>query len=173
MVARALAREGVRALFTLCGGHIMPIYDGCLDEDIRVVDVRHEQAAVYAADAYARITRRPGVAAVTAGPGVMNAVTAIANAHRAQSPVVVLGGQGPLEHAGRGSLQEMDHLSVVRPITKWAVQVQDPKRLPEILNLAFRRSLYGVPGPVYVEIPLDVIFAQVNLDALHFPTPVP
>lgn len=151
----------------------MPIYDGCLDEDIRVVDVRHEQAAVYAADAYARITRRPGVAAVTAGPGVMNAVTAIANAHRAQSPVVVLGGQGPLEHAGRGSLQEMDHLSVVRPITKWAVQVQDPKRLPEILNLAFRRSLYGVPGPVYVEIPLDVIFAQVDLEAIRFPAPVP
>src|SRR5690606_4097814 len=147
VVARALAREGVRALFTLCGGHIMPIYDGCLDEGIRVVDVRHEQAAVYAADAYARITRRPGVAAVTAGPGVMHAVTAIANAHRAQSPVVILGGQGPLEHAGRGSLQEMDHLGVVRPITKWAVQVQDPKRLPEVLNLAFRRSLHGVPGP--------------------------
>ena len=173
VVARALAREGVRALFTLCGGHIMPIYDGCLDEGIRVVDVRHEQAAVYAADAYARIMRRPGVAAVTAGPGVMNAVTAIANAHRAQSPVVILGGQGPLEHAGRGSLQEMDHLGVVRPITKWAVQVQDPKRLPEVLNLAFRRSLHGVPGPVYVEIPLDVIFAQVDLEAVRFPAPVP
>ncbi|WP_052299184.1 thiamine pyrophosphate-binding protein [Thermaerobacter marianensis] len=173
VVARALAREGVRALFTLCGGHIMPIYDGCLDEGIRVVDVRHEQAAVYAADAYARITRRPGVAAVTAGPGVMNAVTAIANAHRAQSPVVILGGQGPLEHAGRGSLQEMDHLGVVRSITKWAVQVQDARRLPEILNLAFRRSLHGVPGPVYVEIPLDVVFAQVQLDAVRFPAPVP
>ncbi|WP_460039448.1 thiamine pyrophosphate-binding protein [Thermaerobacter litoralis] len=173
VIAQALAREGVRALFTLCGGHIMPIYDGCLDEGIRVVDVRHEQAAVYAADAYARIARRPGVAAVTAGPGVMNAVTAIANAHRAQSPVVIIGGQGPLEHAGRGSLQEMDHLGVVRPITKWAVQVQDPKRLPEILNLAFRRSLHGVPGPVYVEIPLDVVFAQVNLEAVRFPAPVP
>ncbi|QIA27247.1 acetolactate synthase [Thermaerobacter sp. PB12/4term] len=173
VIAQALAREGVRALFTLCGGHIMPIYDGCLDEGIRVVDVRHEQAAVYAADAYARITRRPGVAAVTAGPGVMNAVTAIANAHRAQSPVVILGGQGPLEHAGRGSLQEMDHLGVVRPITKWAVQVQDPKRLPEILNLAFRRSLHGVPGPVYVEIPLDVVFAQVDLDGVRIPAPVP
>ncbi|EKP95775.1 thiamine pyrophosphate-binding protein [Thermaerobacter subterraneus] len=173
VIAQALAREGVRALFTLCGGHIMPIYDGCLDEGIRVVDVRHEQAAVYAADAYARITRRPGVAAVTAGPGVMNAVTAIANAHRAQSPVVILGGQGPLEHAGRGSLQEMDHLGVVRPITKWAVQVQDPKRLPEILNLAFRRSLHGVPGPVYVEIPLDVVFAQVDLEGVRFPAPVP
>jgi len=173
IVARTLAREGVKALFTLCGGHIMPIYDGCLDEDIRVVDVRHEQAAVYAADAYARISRRPGVAAVTAGPGVMNAATAIANAYRAQSPVVVIGGQGPLEHAGRGSLQEMDHIAVLRPITKWAVQVQDAKRLPEILNLAFRRSLHGVPGPVYVEIPLDVMFAQVDMEAVCFPQPVP
>lgn len=156
-VASALRRAGTDVLFTLCGGHIMHIYDGCLDEGIRVVDVRHEQAAVYAADAWARLTGRPGVAAVTAGPGVCNAVTAIANAFRAQSPVVTIGGQGPLEAQGRGSLQEMDHLGIVRPITKWATQVAETGRLFEVVGLACRRAQSGVPGPVYVEVPLDVM----------------
>ena len=173
LVARVLRSEGVGALFTLCGGHIMPIYDGCLEEGIRVVDVRHEQAAVYAADAWARISGRPGVAAVTAGPGVTNAVTAIANAFRAQSPVVVLGGQGPIELQGRGSLQEMDVISVLRPLTKWAVSVTDVRRIPELVSLAFRRALAGVPGPVYVELPLDVLIAQAEEEKVAYPGPAP
>lgn len=173
LVARVLRNEGVDALFTLCGGHIMAIYDGCVQLGIRVVDVRHEQAAVYAADAWARITGRPGVAAVTAGPGVTNAVTAIANAMRAQSPVVVIGGQGPVELSGRGTLQEMDAIGLVRPITKWAVSVTDVRRIPEWLALAFRRALAGVPGPVYVELPLDVLMAQVDEDKVAYPGPAP
>lgn len=165
LVARQLQREGTPVLFTLCGGHIMNIYDGCLDVGIRVVDVRHEQAAAFAADAWARLTGRPGVAAVTAGPGVTNAVTAVATAMRAQSPLVLLGGQGPLSLAGRGSLQEMDTLSLLRPITKWAVQVHDTARIPEYIHMAFRRALSGVPGPVYLELPLDVLFNQVDESA--------
>lgn len=162
-IASALRRAGVEVLFTLCGGHIMHIYDGCLDEGIRVVDVRHEQAAVYAADAWARLTGRPGAAAVTSGPGVCNSVTAVANAWRAQSPLVLIGGQGPLAAQGRGSLQEMDHLSILRPITKWAVQAAETERLAEVVALACRRAANGVPGPVYVEVPLDVITPSAGL----------
>ena len=111
LLARALKHAKVECVFTLSGGHIMPLYDGCLDEGIRIVDVRHEQAAVHAADAWARC--RPGsigVAAITAGPGVTDGVTGIANAWRANSPILVIGGQGPFANLRRGSLQEMDHV---------------------------------------------------------------
>src|SRR5881409_945568 len=115
IVAQALRREGVPYVFTLCGGHIMSIYDGCLDEGIGVVDTRHEQSAAHAADGWARVTGRPGVAAVTAGPGVTDAVTAVANAMRAQVPMILIGGQGArlLSQFGgqdRGSLQDMNHV---------------------------------------------------------------
>lgn len=172
-VAHILRQEGITAIFTLCGGHIMPIYDGCLAAGIRVVDVRHEQAAVFAADAYARLSGRPGVAVLTAGPGVTNGITAVANAWRAQSPLVVIGGQGALEHQGRGSLQEMDSLALLRPITKWAVQISDVRRIGEILGLAFRRALAGAPGPVFVEVPLDVMFSDVDLQSITLPGPAP
>ncbi len=119
LAARALKQARVECIFTLSGGHIMPLYDGCIDEGIRIVDVRHEQAAVHAADAWARCNPgRIGVAAVTAGPGVTDGVTGIANAWRANSPILVIGGQGPFNNRGRGSLQEMDHIGVVKPITK-------------------------------------------------------
>src|SRR6266513_1323910 len=107
LVARALAREGVRCVFTLCGGHIAPIYDGCLREGIDIVDTRHEQAAAHAADAWARLTRGPGVAIVTAGPGVTDAITGVANAYAANVPLLLLGGAAPTFNMGRGSLQEM------------------------------------------------------------------
>jgi acetolactate synthase-1/2/3 large subunit len=158
LVARALRQEGVEVLFTLCGGHVMAIYDGCIDEGIRVVDVRHEATAAFAADGWARLTGRPGVAVVTAGPGVTNAVTGIANAYRAQSPLVLIGGQGPHSLQGKGSLQEMDLMGVLKPITKWQCQVTDPKRIYELVATAFRQALSGVPGPVYLEIPVDVLF---------------
>src|SRR4051794_34501711 len=120
LVAQALKAEGVGALFTLCGGHIAPIYDGCLDEGIQVVDTRHEQAAAHAADAWARLTRGLGVAAVTAGPGVTDAVTGVANAMYAQSPLILLGGAAPLGLAHKGALQQMEQVDLFRPITKWA-----------------------------------------------------
>src|SRR5437763_8949875 len=117
LVARALAREGVKCVFTLCGGHVAPIYDGCLRDGIDILDTRHEQAAVHAADAYARLTRGAGVALLTAGPGVTDGVTGVANAFQAQVPVVVLGGAAELRVAGRGALQEMEQASLFRSIT--------------------------------------------------------
>lgn len=157
LVAQALKRHGTTHLFTLCGGHIQAIYDGCIDEGIRVVDVRHEQTAGHAADGYARVTGRPGVCAVTAGPGVTDVVTAVANAQRAQIPMVVIGGAGPKLLCDMGSLQDMDHVTLMRPITKWSVQVPETRRIGEYMDAAFRVAQSNVPGPVFLEMPLDLL----------------
>lgn len=157
LVARMLAREGVRTVFTLCGGHIAPIYDGCLDEGIDIVDVRHEQAAAHAADAWARLTRGVGVALVTAGPGVTGTVTAVANAQYAGSPLVVIGGAAPRAFQGKGALQEMEQVQLLQPITKWSAAVPEVSRLPEFMARAFRIALAGRPGPVFLEIPFDIL----------------
>jgi acetolactate synthase-1/2/3 large subunit len=157
LVAQALKRHGTTHLFTLCGGHIQAIYDGCIDEGIRVVDVRHEQTAGHAADGYARVTGRPGVCAVTAGPGVTDVVTAIANAQRAQVPLVCIGGAGPKMLCDMGSLQDMDHVALMRPITKWSVQVPETRRIVEYVDAAFRVAQANVPGPVFLEMPLDLL----------------
>src|SRR5919106_1354543 len=156
LAAAALKREGVEHLFTLSGGHIAPIYDGCVAEGIRIVDFRHEQAAAHAADGWARVTGRPGVAAVTAGPGVTDSVTGIANAMYANSPMVVLGGKSPLGELERGSLQEMDHVALVRSITKWARTCWETGRIADYLTEAFRHATAGRMGPVFLDIPLDV-----------------
>ena len=157
LVAQALKRHGTTHLFTLCGGHIQAIYDGCLDEGIRVVDVRHEQTAGHAADGYARVTGKPGVCAVTAGPGVTDVVTAIANAQRAQIPLICIGGAGPKLLCDMGSLQDMDHLSLMRSITKWSVQVPETRRIAEYIDAAFRIAQSNTPGPVFLEMPLDLL----------------
>jgi len=163
LAARALKEAGVECIFTLCGGHIMPLYDGCAEQGIRVIDVRHEQAAVHAADAWARCNPgKIGVAAVTAGPGVTDGVTGIANAWRANSPILVFGGQGPFDNLRRGSLQEMDHIGVVRPITKFADFVFQTHRIPEYIELAIRHAVSGTPGPAYLEIPMDIFMGQVE-----------
>ena len=157
LVSKALARHGVTHLFTLCGGHIQAIYDGCLDDGIRVVDTRHEQTAGHAADGYARVTGRPGVCAVTAGPGVTDVVTAVANAQRAGVPMVVFGGAGPRALQDMGSLQDMNHVELMRPITKWSVAVPSTDRIQEYIDSAFRVAQANVPGPVFLEIPLDLL----------------
>ncbi|MSP26033.1 MAG: acetolactate synthase [Myxococcales bacterium] len=157
LVALGLARHGTTHLFTLCGGHIQAIYDGCLDVGIRVVDTRHEQTAGHAADGYARVTGRPGVCAVTAGPGVTDVVTAVANAQRAGIPMIVLGGAGPNLLRDMGSLQDMDHLSLMRSITKYCASVPSTDRLQEYIDTAFRIAMSNVPGPVFLEVPLDVL----------------
>ena len=157
LVSKALARHGTTHLFTLCGGHIQAIYDGCLDDGIRVVDVRHEQTAGHAADGYARVTGRPGVCAVTAGPGVTDVVTAAANAQRACIPMIIFGGAGPRQLQDMGSLQDMNHLELMRPITKWAVAVPSTDRIQEYVDSAFRIAQANVPGPVYLEMPLDLL----------------
>src|SRR5215831_12074908 len=169
LVARALKAEGIEAIFTLCGGHIMDIYDGCVNAGIRIVDVRHEQAAGHAADAWTRLTGVPGCAVVTAGPGVTDTVTAVANAWRAQIPMLVIGGQGPLRQAHMGSLQELDHVGLLRPITKFATTVYHTERIPEILSTAFRQAYSGRPGPTFVEIPAEVLFAAVDEQAVVNP----
>jgi acetolactate synthase-1/2/3 large subunit len=157
LVAKALRRHGTTHLFTLCGGHIQAIYDGCLDEQIRVVDVRHEQTAGHAADGWARVTGRPGVCAVTAGPGVTDLVTAAANALRAGVPMIILGGAGPRALADMGSLQDMNHVELMRPCTKWSVSVPSTDRIQEYLDSAFRLAQANVPGPVFLELPLDLL----------------
>jgi acetolactate synthase-1/2/3 large subunit len=169
LVARALAKEGVSHLFTLCGGHIQNIYDGCLDEGIRVVDFRHEQAAGHAAEGWARATGRPGVAAVTAGPGVTDAVTAVANAQRGGAPMILIGGQGPSFAREMGSLQEMDHVRLMRSITKWSATVPETRRIPDYLAMAFRKATTGVPGPVFLEMPLDVLMGMEDPAGLNWP----
>jgi acetolactate synthase I/II/III large subunit len=162
VVARQLKHEGVRCVFTLCGGHIAPIYDGCLREGIDIVDTRHEQAAVHAADAWSRLTRGCGVAIVTAGPGVTDGVTGVANAFQAQVPLVVLGGAAELRFVGNGALQEMEQTSLLRPITKASFTAADPRRLAEYIRTAFRIATSGVPGPVFVELPFDILASQVQ-----------
>ena len=162
LVARVLKRAGVGHVFTLCGGHILPIYDGCLTEGIRVVDVRHEQAAAHAADAYARLTRNVGVAMVAPGPGVTNAVTGVANALAARSPVLLIGGAAPLALRGLGALQEMEQVALLRPITKGAWTVPEIRQIPEVLTAAIRTALSGRPGPVFVEIPVDLLMPTIE-----------
>ena len=170
LAARALKQAGVEVLFTLPGGHIMPLYDGCLDEGIRIIDVRHEQAATHAADAWARCNPgQIGVAAITAGPGVTDGVTGIANAWRANSPILVFGGQGPFSQLRKGSLQEMDHLGVVRPITKFCDAVYQTERIPEFIELAVRHAVSGIPGPAYLEIPMDVWGGQLEWENVYQP----
>src|SRR5512138_2346673 len=157
LVARMLRKEGVTTAFTLSGLHVAPIYAGCVDEGVRLVDTRHEQAAAHAADAWARLTRGVGVAIVTAGPGVTDAVTGVANAWAAQSPLVLLGGAAPTFNLGRGSLQEMPQVPLFQPITKWADRVPSPELVPSFLAKAFRVARAGRPGPVFLEIPWDVL----------------
>ncbi|MAI26854.1 MAG: thiamine pyrophosphate-binding protein [Myxococcota bacterium] len=170
LAARALKQAGVEVIFTLPGGHIMPLYDGCLDEGIRIIDVRHEQAAVHAADSWARCNPGSiGVAAITAGPGVTDGVTGIANAWRANSPILVFGGQGPFSQLRKGSLQEMDHLGVVRPITKYCDAVYTTSRIPEFVELAIRHAVSGIPGPAYLEIPMDTWNGQVEWEDAPIP----
>src|SRR5512144_1112486 len=157
LVARMLRKEGVSTLFTLSGLHVAPIYVGCVEEGIRVVDTRHEQAAAHASDAWARLTRGVGVAVVTAGPGVTGAVTGVANAWAANVPLVLLGGAAPSFNQGRGSLQEMPQTQLFAGITKWSDRVPSPELVPSFLAKAFRVARAGRPGPVFLELPWDVL----------------
>jgi acetolactate synthase-1/2/3 large subunit len=157
LVARMLKKEGVSTAFTLSGLHIAPIYVGCVEEGIRLVDMRHEQAAAHAADAWARLTRGLGVCIVTAGPGVTGTVTGVANAWAANVPLLVLGGAAPTFNQGRGSLQEMPQTQLFAGITKWSDRVPSPELVPSFLAKAFRVARSGRTGPVFLEIPWDVL----------------
>jgi acetolactate synthase-1/2/3 large subunit len=157
LVARMLKKEGVRHVFTLSGLHVAPIYAGLVEEGIQVIDTRHEQAAAHAADAYARITRGVGVAVVTAGPGVTDALTGVANAFSASSPMLLLGGAAPTFNQSRGSLQEIEQVDLFHRIAKWSDRIPTPELVPSYLARAFRVALSGRPGPVFLECAWDVL----------------
>ena len=160
IVGEILASRGVRHLFTLCGGHISPILVGAEENGIKIVDVRDEGNAVFAADAVARMTGLPGAAAVTAGPGVTNTVTALKNAQMAQSPLILFGGAAATLLKGRGSLQDIDQISVLESITKWAVAVKKVRSIGPTVEKALDIAQEGVPGPVFVELPVDLLYSE-------------
>jgi acetolactate synthase-1/2/3 large subunit len=166
IIGRILASRGVKQLFTLCGGHISPILVGAEANAIKVIDVRDEVSAIFAADAVARMTGVPGVAAVTAGPGVTNTVTAVKNAQLAQSPLVIFGGAAATLLKGRGALQDIDQLSLMESITKWAVSIKRVKSIGPTVERALDLAQEGVPGPVFIEVPIDVLYPEEMVRAM-------
>ncbi len=169
LVAKALKAEGIDTIFTLSGGHIIDIYDGCIDEGIKVIDVRHEQVAAHAADGYARVTGRPGCAVVTAGPGTTDAFTGVANAFRAESPMLLIGGQGALNQHKMGSLQDLPHVDFMQPVTKFASNVVTTERVADMCAMAFRECFNGAPGPSYLEIGRDILDSHVPVESAVIP----
>jgi acetolactate synthase-1/2/3 large subunit len=162
LVVKALKQEGVECIFGLSGGHIDPIFQACKDEGIRLIDVRHEQAAVFMAEGWAWVTGKPGVAVVTAGPGVTNAVTGLWNALGRCAPVIVFGGRSALREFEMGSMQDMDSLGLAKTVTKWARAGYETRRVAEYVSMAFRQAMSGRPGPAYLEFPMDILYARVK-----------
>jgi len=169
LFAKALKREGVEYVFTLNGGHIYNLYEGCVDEGIKVIDFRHEQVAAHAAEGWAKVTGKPGVAIVTAGPGVTDAVTGIANAFQAPSPMILIGGNAGISDHLRGGLQDFDSATFLKPVTKFSEQVKRVERIPEYVSSAFRHATSGVPGPAYLEIPVDVVGGVTDEENVKYP----
>ncbi|NTU83928.1 MAG: thiamine pyrophosphate-binding protein, partial [Chloroflexales bacterium] len=167
LIASVLEAQGTELLFTLCGGHISPILVGAKARGIRVIDTRHEATAVFAADAVARLTGRPGVVAVTAGPGLTNTITAVKNAQIAQSPVVLLGGAAATVLKGRGSLQDIDQMALLRPHVKWAGAARRVADLIPLVEQAFAVAQAGVPGPAFVECPIDLLYGEAEVRRLY------
>jgi acetolactate synthase-1/2/3 large subunit len=169
IVAKVLKSRGVSHLFTLSGGHLFSIYDGCREEGIEIVDVRHEQTAAFAAEGFAKATRQVGVAALTAGPGVTNGLSAVAGAQANCSPVCVLGGRAPELRWGSGSLQEIDHLPFVSPLVKSAETVKEPGQIAARTAAALDLSLAAPYGPTFVDYPLDVVFTEAEFEVPAVP----
>src|SRR5436309_83125 len=165
LAARRLKARGVTKLFTLSGGHLFSLYDGCRAEGIDLIDTRHESAAAFAAEGWAKVTREPGLCALTAGPGVTNGMSAIASAHKNRSPMVVLGGRAPQMRWGQGSLQEIDHVPFVAPVTKSARTVASTADIPTALDEAFTAALTPHYGPTFVDFPLDYVFRELEGEA--------
>jgi len=164
IVAEVLKSRGVEHLFTLSGGHLFSVYDGCKEEGIAIVDVRHEQTAVFAAEGMAKATRRVGVAGLTAGPGVTNGLSAIAGAQANNSPVCALGGRAPELRWGSGSLQEIDHLPFVSPLVKSAQTVKEPGAIAAATAAALDLAAAAPSGPTFVDYPLDVVFSEAEVE---------
>jgi acetolactate synthase-1/2/3 large subunit len=170
LLVRMLAQAGVREIFTLHGGHLDAIFQSARDHGFRLIDTRHEQAAAHGADGWARTTGKPGVAIVTAGPGVTDAVTGAANAFLDCSPMLLIGGAAPLRQDETLPLQGgIDQVALLSPVTKWAHRVTHTERIPDLVAQALRTATTGRPGPVYLEIPIDVLFARVDEEQVFVP----
>lgn len=172
LVAKRLKAHGVTKLFTLSGGHLFSIYDGCREEGIDIVDTRHEQAAAFAAEGWAKATREPGVCALTAGPGVTNGMSAMGSALQNGSPIVVLGGRAPALRWGQGSLQEIDHVPFVAPLTRSAATAESTAQIPALIDGAIAAAMGPPSGPAFVDFPLDQVFMESDVDA-DVPAAVP
>src|SRR3984893_2885414 len=160
LVARRLKAHGVSRLFTLSGGPLFSIYDGCREEGIDIVDVRHESTAAFAAEGWAKVTREVGVCALTAGPGVTNGMSAIASAAQNHSPLLVLGGRAPMFRWGQGSLQEIDHVPFVRPLVKLAATADATGEIPSLIDQAMSAAIAPHSGPTFPDSPLDQLFSE-------------
>jgi len=169
LVAKALKAEGIDVIYTLCGGHIIDIYNGCLNEGIKIIDVRHEEVAAHAADGYARMTGKPGCAVVTAGPGTTHAITGVANAFRAEIPMLLIGGQSSQAQHKMGSLQDLPHVDMMQPITKFASTVMSTERCADMVSMAFRETRNGSYGPSFLEIPRDILDSSIPLSKAILP----
>src|SRR5918911_2129970 len=161
ILAKALKREGTDNLLFLMGGPMLLAESSCIKEGIRMIDVRHEQAAALSAQAYSRLLQKPSVCMAASGPGVINLTTGIANALIDCAPVVAIGGSSPIGQFGRQVFQEIDQVAIMKPCTKWADRVYNLKRIPEQVNNAFQRAMLGKPGPVYLDFPGDILYAKI------------
>ncbi|KKC03643.1 thiamine pyrophosphate-binding protein, partial [Mycobacterium nebraskense] len=160
LIARRLRASGVDTVFTLSGGHLFSVYDGCREEGIRLIDTRHEQTATFAAEGWSKVTRVPGVAALTAGPGVTNGMSAMAAAQQNQSPLVVLGGRAPAQRWGMGSLQEIDHVPFVAPLARFAATAQSAGDAGRLVDEALRAAVGAPSGVGFVDFPMDHVFSM-------------
>jgi acetolactate synthase-1/2/3 large subunit len=173
LVARRLEAAGIDRLFTLSGGHIFSVYDGCRERGIEIVDVRHEQTAAFAAEGWAKVTRTPGACALTAGPGVTNGMSAITGAFENESPMLVLGGRAPAFRWGQGSLQEVDHVPFMKPVTRMAETAASTDAIPGAVDRALLAACGPPGGPSFVDLPMDMVFMEgaVAEGALELPDP--
>jgi thiamine pyrophosphate-dependent acetolactate synthase large subunit-like protein len=168
ILAKALRREGTENLFFIMGGPMLLAEEWCIKEGIRPIDVRHEQAAAFMGQAYARLLNKPGVCMAASGPGVTNLITGVANAYIDCVPLVAVGGSSPFGTYGRQVFQEIDQLAMMKPCTKWAERVYVPKRIPEMVNVAFQQAMSGKPGPVYLDLPGDVLYMKVEEEEIDW-----
>ncbi|MDP8923186.1 MAG: thiamine pyrophosphate-binding protein, partial [Chloroflexota bacterium] len=169
ILARTLRRLDLDTMFYLMGGPMLAAESACIEEGIRSIDVRHEQAAAMMAHAYSRLLNRPGVCMAASGPATTNLVTGVANAWADGAPLVAFGGSSPVSQYGRGAFQEMDQVGVFKPITKWAERIYEPRRIPELVATAVRMAVTGRPGPVYVDMPGDVLYKEIDESEVTYP----
>ena len=171
VVAHALKRQGADVFFYIMGAPMMAVESTAMQIGLRGIDVRHEQAAAMAAHAYARLRNRPGVCMAASGPGTTNLITGMAHAWADCTPVLALGGSAPVSATHRGTFQDIDQLKMMLPCTKWADRVYDPYRIPELVNIAIRQAMSGRPGPVYLDLPGDILYAEVDETKIEWPDP--